>query len=201
MELRTSDVRPDYSGLVKSQVKTAKRFVKGEEVGYEGLTNPTTEFLNETVDRFGGLHEIQGSLPTPHLLAFSEEPQKTGGEWEATRQEMLPVSGPDGRVKSYECFQVTYQGRVEAYGDDGTEFADITFTGLARRGGEGDEVWQEYATTGEVRFAIRDGHVLTAKVNRQMTTHLEQYRLISTVKEEYEHAAHDTERAVGGMRL
>lgn len=201
MELRTSDVRPDYSGLVKTQVKLAKRLVNGEEVGYDGLTDPSTEFLNETVDRFGGLHAIQGTLPTPHLILFPEEPQKTGGEWERSRQEILPVTGPDGRVTGFELMEVTYRGRVEEYVDDVIDYAVVSFSGSARKGSESDPVRQEYTSTGTVHFALHDGHILTAEVVREMKTFLEVYVLTVKVKEDMRHAAHGTEKSVGGMRI
>lgn len=201
MELRTSDVRPDYSALVKVQVTEAKKLVKGDEVAYDG-TNPTTEFLNETVDRFGCLKDHHGTLPSPHLVVFADEPQLAGGEWERTRMESLPVSGPDGRVTGHEPMPVLYRGRVDAYGTEGgVEYADISVSALGRRGEETDPVWQEYSVAGTVRFALRDGHMLSADMGRSMATHLEKHVLTTTLKETFEHVSAETEQSVGGMRM
>ena len=200
MELRVSDVRPDWSGLVKSQVTNAQRFVGGEETGYTGLPDPTTEFLNETVDRYGKLTELAGTLPTPHLVLFPEDPMTTGQEWTSSRREILPLCGPDGTISGYEPMEVTYRGRVDAFGDDGTEFADLAISGSGARGSE-DSVRQQYEVIGNVRFAIRDGHILSAKVTRQMKSFFDVYVVTSEATEEYKHASEETEKSVGGMRL
>lgn len=201
MELRVSDVRPDWTGLVKSQVVKAVRSVKGEEVGYEGLSDPTTEFLNETVDRFGQLSEISGTLPTPHLLLFPDEPKVTGEEWTRTRKEMLPKTGPDGLKGGHEPMDVTYRCRVDAYGDEGVEYADISITGAGTRGSKEASDLQEYEVGGTVRFAIRDGHILHATIARQMKSYFDVYILTTLNLEEYQYSEQDTEQAVGGMRL
>lgn len=201
LEVRTTDVRPDYSALVKVQVTEAQKFIKEESVGYDGA-DPTTEFLNETVSQFGLLDEHHGTLPTPQLLVFPDDPQVTGGEWERSRKEMLPVSAPDGRPAGFEVMSVTYQGRLDAFGEDnGVEYADITVTGLGKRGEETDPVWQEYSVAGTVRFAIREGHIISADIARSMAVHLEKHVLTTTVQEQYSHAAQGTEQTVGGMRL
>lgn len=201
LELRTADVRPDYSAPVKIQVTECSKLVKGEPVSYDG-PDPTNEFLSETVDQFGLLSDISGTLPTPHLLVFPEDPQVTGGEWERSRQEMLPVSAPDGRPAGHDLMSVTYQGRVDEYGEaDGVEYADISFTGMGRRGEETNPVWQQYSVAGTARFAIRDGHLLSAEIARSMATHLEKYVLTNTAKETFVHEAQGTEQTVGGMRL
>jgi len=201
VETRTSDVHPDYSGLVKVQVTEATKLIKGEPVGYDQSSDPTTLFLNETVDRFGKTRDLSGSLPTPHILVFPEEPQLSGGEWEESRLEMLPVTGPNGQVAGYEAMTVTYRCRVDQYGDDSVEYADITVTGNGRRGEESDPVWQEYSVSGQVRFAIREGHLLTGKVERSMASHLGGNVITSATTEDYTHASQDKERSVGGMRL
>ena len=201
MELRISDVRPDWSGLVKSQVTSAKRTVKDEEVGSEGLSDPTTEFLNERVDRFGQLTEISGTLPTPHILLFPDEPMKTGDEWTRSRKEMLPLCGPDGSVGGHEEMEVTYRCRVDAYGDDGVEYADISLTGTGARGGKETSNLQEYEVGGNVRFAIRDGYIIHASIARQMKSYFDIYILTRLNVEQYQHADQDTEKTVGGMRL
>jgi hypothetical protein len=201
MELRVSDVRPDYSGLVKSQVTEAHRMINGEEVGYEGITDPTTEFLNETVDRVGQLKEISGTLPTPHLLLFPEDPMGSGQDWTRSRMEMLPKCGPDGSVSGYDSMKVNYSCRVDAFGDEGTEFADIAISGTGTRGTEEDPIRQEYEVTGNIRFAIRDGHIMTANVVRRMKSFFDVYILTSTATEEFSHGSQGTEKSVGGMRL
>lgn len=202
MELRVADVRPDYSAPIKVMLTSAQKLVKGEAVPYEG-TDPTTEFLNETVDQFGKLTEFNGTLPTPHLVAFPEDPQVTGGEWEQTREENLPVYTPEGRVMAHEPTIVVYRGRIEQFGEkDGVEFAQISFSGRGVRGEEGDPVWQEYTTAGNLRFAIRDGHMLTAEVTRSMAAHITDGQILTTTAQEtFVHTSEGTERSVGGMRL
>ena len=201
MELRVSDVRPDWSGLVKTQVTSAQRFVQGEEASYAGLSDPTTEFLNETVDRYGKLTELAGTLPTPHLLLFPEDPMSTGQEWTSSRMEILPLCGPDGIISGYGPMEVTYRGRVDAYGDDGTEFADIAISASGVRGTQDDPVRQEYEVLGNVRFAIREGHTISAKVTRRLKSFFDVYVVTSEAVEEFKHASQETEKSVGGMRL
>jgi hypothetical protein len=201
MELRVSDVRPDWSGIVKSQVTSAQRFVQGEESTYAGLSDPTTEFLSETVDRYGNLTELAGTLPTPHLVLFPEDPMSTGQEWTSSRMEILPKCGLDGKVSGYEPMEVIYRGRVDAYGDDGTEFADIAISASGARGTEDDPVRQEYEVSGNVRFAIRDGHTISAKVTRTLKSFFDVYVVTSESVEEFKHASQETEKSVGGMRL
>jgi hypothetical protein len=201
MELRTSDVRPDYSALVKVQVTDAKKLVKGEEVSYDS-GNPTTEFLNETVDQFGRLREHAGTLPTPQLVVFPDEPQITGGEWERERDEMLPISGPDGRTTGHEPMTVVYRGRIDGFGEQhGVQYADISVSAVGRRGEETDPVWQQYTVAGTVKFAVREGHIINADVVRSMAVHLEKHVLTTTTKEEFQHESEGTEQTVGGMRL
>ena len=202
LELRITDVRPDYSGIVKTQVTKATLLKDKEAVDYGELPNPEKEFLSETVDRFGLLSDLQGTLPTPHLLVFPEEPQLAGGEWTRARMEMLPVVGPNGAVSGHIAMEVTYTGSVEAYGEEnGTEFADISIKGLARKGNEGDSLWQEYTVGGSVRLAVRDGYLMSGTVVRSMANHLENHVLTRTTNEEFRHTLGSKEEAVGGMRL
>ena len=202
VELRTTDVRPNYSALVKIQVTEAARLVKGEDVGYAGMTDPKNEFLNETVDRFGILTEHHGTLPTPHLVVFPEAPQATGGEWENQRQEMLAVYAPEGSLKGHEPMSIVYRGRVDSYGEiNGVEYADISLSGAGKRGEEGDPTWQEFTVIGNVRFAVRDRHMLTAKITRSLATHLDQHVLTTTCEEEFAQSSQGTEESVGGMRI
>ncbi len=202
LELRTSDVRPDYSAQVKVQVLAARKLVKGDEVPFESGADPTTEFLNETVDQFGCLRDLHGTLATPHLLVFPDEPQRTGGEWERSRNEILPVSAPDGRTTGFEPMSVLYRGRLDGFGEEGgVDYADIAISAAGRRGEESDPVWQQYTVAGTVRFAIRDGHILSATVVRSMATHLEKHLLTTTAQEEFAYESEGTEQTVGGMRL
>lgn len=199
VETHVSDVRPDYSGLVKSQVTEATRLVNGEEVGYEGINDPRTDFLNETVDRFGRLTDIAGTLPTPHLLLFPDDPKMTGEEWTRSRMEMHPVCGPDGSIAGHEPMELTYACRVDAFGDDGVEFADVSLSGTGAR--EQGGVRQEYTVSGTVRFAIREGHILEATLVRRMKSAFDVYTLTWASDEEYKHASQGTQRSVGGMRI
>lgn len=202
MELRISDVRPDYSALVKTQVTDAKKLVGGEEVSYDG-PDPTTEFLNETVDQFGRLTEHHGTLPTPHILCFPEDPQSTGSEWEMTREENQPTYDQSGQRTGHQPMAVTYRCRIDGFGDDGgVEYADCSVSGFGRRGEEGVPVWQEFTVTGNVRYAIRDGHMLNAQVSRSLANHLVEENVLTIASEEkFLHASQGTEKTVGGMRL
>lgn len=202
MELRVSDVRPDYSALLKTQVTEATKKVSGQEVAYEG-GGPVTEFLNETVDQFGGLSEHHGTLPTPHILVFPEDPQETGSEWEKSRRECVPVYDESGRALNHEPLEMTYRCRLDGFGeDDGVEYADISLSGFGRRGEEGKPVWQEYTVTGTARYAIREGHILTAHVTRSLANHLAEENILTmTNEEQFQHASQGTEKTVGGMRL
>lgn len=202
LELRTTDVMPDYSAPVKTQVTQATRTAKGESLPYVGGENPTTEFLNETVDRYGMLSAHHGSLPTPHLLLFPEEPVKKGEEWERSRHELVPISGPDGQVKAYEARPVTYVCRVDEFGDDGgVEFADVAVSGFSQFGGGDDGPSQTYTVVGRVRFAIRDGHTITAKVVRSMATSVDKVVVTRSASEKFSFMSRGTEQTVGGMRI
>lgn len=201
MELRTTDVKPDYSGLVKTQVTEAVRIVKGERLAYDSANDPTTLFLNETVDRFGGLTGHHGSLLTPQLFLFPDDPKRTGEQWTKERQEIIPISGPDGQVKSHEARPVTYQGRVDQFGMDGdTEFADIAFSG---RGvvTEGEEFNQVFEVMGSGRFAIRDGYILSAELTRSNITTIDKIVITASWVEKFSYDSSAEEKTVGGMRI
>lgn len=201
MELRTTDVMPDRSGLVKTQVTHARRLHKGEPVAFPDRESPTTEFLNEVVDLYGKLSGHQGSLPTPHLLLFPEEPVKQGQEWERTRDELLPVAGPDGGLKAYQPRAVTYSCRLDAFGEENNiEYADVSLSGQGEFGEPGG-IQQTYTVSGSVRFAIRDGHTLTATVKRAMATALGGSVVTRVVDEEFAFMSQGTEQTVGGMRI
>lgn len=203
MELRTSDVRPDYSALVKTQVTEAVKTVKGEEVPYEAGSDPKTEFLNETVDQFGGLRDHHGTLPTPHVVLFSDEPQVTGGEWVKSRVEQLPLYNAQGRVTGHGPMTVAYRGRIDAYGeDDGVEFADISLSALGQLGEDSDPVWQTLQVGGNVRFALRDGYMIGAEITRSLAVHLEEKQVLTTTTQEvFQYLSQSREHSVGGMRL
>ncbi len=201
LELRTTDVMPDYSAPVKTQVTQASRTAKGEPLPYVGNEDPTTEFLNETVDRYGMLSGQHGSLPSPHLLIFTEEPVKKGEEWERTRQELVPISGLDGQIKSYEARPVTYVCRVDDFGDEGgQEYADVAVSGFGQFGGE-QGTSQTYTVVGRVRFAIRDGHTITAKVDRSMATSVDKVVITRSTSEQFSFMSRGTEQTIGGMRI
>jgi hypothetical protein len=201
LELRTTDVMPDRSALVKTQVTRATRTVKGEPAAFGDRENPTTEFLNEVVDLYGMLSGHQGSLPTPHLVPFPEEPLKSGQEWQRTRHELLPVAGPDGQVKTYSAQAVTYACRLDGIGDsNGVEYADISFSGSGQFG-DPNAIHQTYTSVGQVRFAIRDGHTLTAQVVRTMATALGSTVLTRAADEQFSFGSRGTEQTVGGMRI
>lgn len=201
LELRTTDVMPDRSALVKTQVTQAVRTVKGESVPFPDRESPTTEFLNEVVDLGGQLSSHQGSLPTPHLVLFPEEPVKKGHEWQRTRHEMLPIYGADGQLKTYAPQAVTYSGRVDEIGeqDDGVEFADLSLSGQGEFSDSGGPQ-QVYSVSGTVRFALRDGHVLKADLTRAMVVAVGEVVVTRTAKELFAFLARGTEQAVGGMR-
>lgn len=203
MELRTSDVRPDYSALVKTQVTEAKRTSKGEEMPYETGADPTTEFLNETVDQFGGLTEHHGTLPTPHIVLFPDEPQVTGGEWSRSRVEQVPLINAQGRLTGHGPMTVTYRGRIDSFGEeDGVEYADISLSGLGQLGDENDPAWQTFQVGGTVRFALRDGYMMGAEVTRSHAAHLEEKQVLTTTTQEvFQHLSQGREQSVGGMRL
>lgn len=202
IECRTTDVMPDRSALVKTQVTKATRTNSaGEPIPFGDRENPTTEFLNEVVDLYGALSGHQGSLPSPHLVVFPDEPVKQGQEWQRTRHELLPISGPDGNIKAYAAHPVTYSARLDAFGaDNGVEYADISFSGLGQFGNP-EAVHQTYTSTGRVRFAIRDGHTLTAEVVRSMATALGATVLTRAVTEHFSFGSRGTEQTVGGMRM
>lgn len=201
MELRTTDVKPDYSGLVKTQITEAVRIVKGERLAYESASDPTTLFLNETVDRYGGLSDHHGSLLTPQIFLFPDDPKRAGEQWTKDRQEIVPISGPDGQVKGHEARTVTYQGRVDSYGMEGdTEVADIAFSG---RGvvTEGEEFNQVFEVTGKGRFAIRDGYVLSAELTRSSITTVDKAVITVSISEKIAYDSSGEEKTVGGMRI
>lgn len=202
MELRTTDVMPDRSALVKTQVTQATRTSKsGEPMAFGDRENPTTEFLNEVVDLYGMLSGHQGSLPTPHLIVFPEEPVKQGQEWQRTRNETLPVSAPDGSVKNHAPHPVTYSCRLDELGtENGVEYADISFSGQGQFG-DPEGLHQTYTSVGRIRFALRDGHTLTADVVRSMATALGTSVLTKTVNEHFAFGSGGTEQTVGGMRI
>lgn len=201
LELRTTDVMPDRSALVKTQVTQAKRVLKGEPVEIPDRENPTTEFLNEVVDLYGALSGHQGSLPTPHLLLFPDEPVKAGQPWQRTRHELLPVAGPDGQVKGCAPQAVVYSCRVEEFGEqNNVEYADVVLEGLGEFGAPG-QVQQRFTVSGKVRFAIRDGHTLTASLARSMATSVGGAMLTRTVNERFAFLSRGTEQTVGGMRI
>ncbi len=202
MELRTTDVMPDRSALVKTQVTQAVRKVKGEAVPFPDRESPTNEFLNEVVDLSGKLSGHQGSLPSPHLALFPEEPVKKGQEWERSRHELLPIYAPDGQVKNYAPHSVTYSGRVDDIGeqDDGVEFVDLTLSGLGEFGGESSPK-QAFSVQGKIRFALRDGHVLKANLTRAMAVTLGEVTLTHTAQETFAFLSRGTEQSVGGMRM
>lgn len=202
MELRTTDVKPDWSALVKIQVTEAARLVKGEKLAYTANADPTTDFLNETVDRFGLLGDHNGSLPTPHLFLFPEEPKRSGEEWTRARDEQLQISGPDGQVKSNDARSVTYTGRIDQFGtdEDGVEFADLAFSGTATIT-EGEEFSEVYEVVGRGRFAIRDGYIMSAQVTRSNITTIDKVVITRSVKENFVHDSSGEEKTVGGMRI
>lgn len=201
LELRTTDVMPDRGALVKTQVTEARRLVKGEPVPFPDRENPTTEFLNEVVALTGTLSGHQGSLPSPHLLLFPEEPVKQGQEWQRSRQELLPIAGADGSVKGFQARAVAYSCRLDAFGEQGgTEYADISLSGQ----GEFEEpggIQQTYSVSGTVRFAIRDGHTLQANIRRSMAIALGGAVVTRSVDEEFAFMSRGTEHTVGGMRI
>lgn len=203
LELRVSDVRPDYSALVKTQVTEATRKVKGDQVGFEG-GDPRNEFLNETVDQFGGLKEQHGSLPTPHLLLCPEEPQLTGGEWERTRTDHIPLFTPQGRAAGHGPITVVYRGRVDSFeeDEDGTECALIAVSGYGELGTEGDPGFHTFQASGNIKFALREGFIMSAEIVRSVSAHLEDKQiLIHSAKEVFHHLSEGREQAIGGMRL
>ncbi len=201
LELRTTDVMPDRSALVKTQVTEARRLLKGETVPFPDRENPTTEFLNEVVDLTGTLSGHQGSLPSPHLLLFPEEPVKQGQEWQRTRQELLPVAGPDGSIKGFQPRGVTYSCRLEAFGEQGSiEYADVDVSAHGQFEEPGG-VQQTYTVSGTVRFALRDGHTLSARVQRSMAYALGGAVLTRLTDEEFAFMSRGTEQTVGGMRI
>lgn len=202
IELRTTDVMPDRSALVKTQVTQATRSTpKGEPLPFGDRESPTTEFLNENVDLYGMLSNHHGSLPTPHLVLFPEEPVKQGQEWTRTRHELLPVSGPDGTVKLYSAHPVSYSCRLDALGtDNGVEYADIAFSGSGAFG-DPEGVSQTYTSVGRVRFAVRDGHTITAEVVRSMATSLGTAVLTKSATEHFSFGSTGAEQTVGGMRI
>lgn len=200
VELRTTDVMPDRSALVKVQVTNAKRTTDGgQPMPYGDRESPTTEFLNEVCDLYGMLSSHHGSLPTPHLAIFPEEPAKQGQRWTRTRHELLPITSLDGTIKSYEARPVAYTCTVEGFGDlNGVEYADISLSGL---GEFGDNPAQVFTVIGTVRFAIRDGHALSADVVRSMSTTLGNIVLTRSVTEKFLFLARGQEHTVGGMRI
>lgn len=203
MELRVSDVRPDYSALVKTQVTDAVRTAKGEPVGYEN-GDPRNEFLNETVDQFGGLKEHAGTLPTPHLLLFPEEPQVTGSEWQKSRVEHIQTYSPQGQTLGNAAVTVNYRCRLERFAEDegGIEFAEITFSGTGGLGQDSTPGYHSCEVSGTARFAIRDGYILSAEVERVVSAHLDEKQILRTrAKELFHHLSEGREQAVGGMRL
>ncbi len=202
LELRTSDVMPDRGALVKTQVTQAVRTVKGQTVPFSDRENPTTEFLNEVVGLTGKLSGHQGSLPSPHLILFPDEPVKKGESWEGKRYELLPVVSPDGQVKSYSANEVSYSGRVDNFGelDSGTEYADLTVSGEGVFG-EASGIRQTYTVTGTVRFALREGHVISANISRAMAAVLGETVLTRTAHEQFTFTTQGTEQSVGGMRM
>lgn len=202
LECRTTDVMPDRSALVKTQVTKATRTTRsGEVVPFADRENPTTEFLNEVVDLYGMLSGHQGSLPTPHLLVFPDEPVKQGQEWQRTRHECLPVAAADGSIKTHSAQAVTYSCRLDELGtDNGVEYADISFNGQGQFG-DPEGLLQTYTASGRVRFAIRDGHTMTADVVRSMATALGNTVLTKSVNEQFTFGSRGTEQTVGGMRL
>ena len=202
IELRTTDVMPDRSGLVKTQVTQAIRKVKGVEVPFPDRESPTTEFLNEVVDLTGKLSSHQGSLPTPHLLLFPDEPVKKGQEWQRSRYELMPVYGTDGQVKTYSAHQIDYSGRVDDLGEteDGTEYADISISGRSEFQAPSGPP-QTYTVGGTVRFALRDGHVIHADLTRAMLVSLGDIAVTRSVKEQFAFMSRGTEQSVGGMRI
>ncbi len=202
LELRTTDVMPDRSALVKTQVTQASRIVKGESVPFPDRESPTTEFLNEVVDLGGQLSSHQGSLPTPHLILFPEEPVKKGHEWQRTRHEMLPVYGADGQLKTHAPHAVTYSGRVDEIGeqDDGVEFVELSISGQGEFSDSGGPR-QVYSVSGTVRFALRDGHILNADVTRAMMVAVGEVVVTRTAREQFAFTSRGTEQSVGGMRM
>jgi hypothetical protein len=202
VELRTTDVMPDRSALVKTQVTRASRSSKsGEPMEYGERESPTTEFLNEVVDLYGMLSGHHGSLPTPHLAIFSEEPVKQGQEWQRTRHELLPISSPDGSIRAFEAKPVTYTCRLEGLGEEnGIEYADISISGTGEFG-EGEGVRQSYTVSGRVRFALREGHTLTAEVARAMASVIGETVLTRSASEKFAFMSRGTEQTVGGMRI
>ncbi len=200
LELRTTDVMPDRGALIKTQVTQAVRKVKGESVPFGDRENPTTEFLNEVVSLSGKLSGHQGSLPTPHLVLFPDEPLKKGEEWNSSRYELLPIVGVDGQVKSFAPHQVDYSGRVENFGelDSGTEYVDLALSG---QGEFGNEIRQTYTVEGTVRFALREGHVISADLKRAMAATLGETVLTRTAREQFTFTSKGTEQSVGGMRM
>lgn len=203
MELRVSDVRPDYSALVKTQVTEAARTVKGEAVGFDG-SDPCNEFLNETVDQFGGLKDHAGTLPTPHLLLFPEEPQSTGSEWQKSRVEYIQMFSPQGQASGSGAVTVAYSCRLERFAeeDDGTEYADIAISGSGQIGTESIPGYHHYEVRGTARFAIRDGYILSADIVRIVSAQLEEKQILRTsFKEIFHHLSEGRAQSVGGMRL
>lgn len=202
LELRTTDVMPDRSALVKTQVTQATRSsLKGEPLTFGDRENPTTEFLNEVVDLYGMLSNHHGSLPTPHLVLFPDEPVKQGQEWSRTRHELLPIASADGSVKNFSAQPVSYSCRLDAFGTDkGVEFADIAFSGSGTFG-DPEGIHQTYTSVGRVRFAIRDGHTMTAEVVRSMAISLGTVVLTRSATEQFSFGSTGAEQTVGGMRI
>ncbi len=203
LELRTTDVKPDRSALVKTQVTAARRTtMDGEPVALSDRDSPTSEFLNEVVDLYGQLSSHNGSLPTPHLVLFPDEAVRQGQEWQRSRHELLPLNGPDGNVKSYAAQEVAYACRLDAFGSDdhGVEYADISLSGQGQFG-DPNGIHQSFTSVGRVRFAIRDGHIISADVVRTMATVLGSTVLTRAASEHFSFGSRDTEKTVGGMRI
>lgn len=201
VELRTTDVMPDRGALVKTQVTQARRTAKGEAMPYGDRESPTAEFLTEVVSLHGALSAHQGSLPTPHLLVFPEEPVKAHQPWQITRHEMLPLAGADGQIKAYAPQAIDYSCQVESFGEENNvEYADVVVNGTGTFGGE-NSAQQAYTVSGKVRFAIRDGHTLRASIARCLAITVGGAVLTRTAKEKFSFLSRGTEQTVGGMRI
>lgn len=199
-EMTATDIKPDYSSLLKSQVIEASRFVKGQEVSYDGVEDPKNEFRSETVDRFGLLSEQSGTLPTVNLCVFPEEPVITGQEWNRTRNEFVPITSPDGVIRHRAEHPVEYQGRVESFDTlDGLEVANIEMSGLGEFEVLG--IPHTVAASGNVVFAIREGHILKADWQHSVAAQLEKVVLTQAVSSKLTYASQGTEQTVGGMRM
>ena len=199
-EMTATDVKPDYSCLLKSQIIEATRFVKGQDVGYDGMEKPTNEFLSETVDRFGLLSEQAGTLPTVNLCVFPEEPVITGQEWTRSRNEFIPITSPDGIVRHRDEYPVEYQGQVINFDTlDGLEIVNLSLSGHGEF--EFNGVPHTVTATGTAVFAIREGHIVSAEWQRDVSAKLDKIVITTAVNSKLTYASQGTEQTVGGMRM